>query len=126
MSKLNVAITESGLSRIPGAKVGDVFQVKSITEAGHGTICHVHGKAGAIWTLGVGDWEPVPVKDARCYAVFSLGQLLNAVAIAQQPDSTGHAEVNLSNCIVLEGFAHTPSDKTTGELQFDIRKVRRV
>jgi hypothetical protein len=62
----NVRVTASGLDRIPGAKVGDVYLVDSFTPAGDGIgyCAHVRDysrqsteRPFAIWTLGNGDWS---------------------------------------------------------------------
>ncbi len=64
----NVRITQSGLARIPGAKVGDVYLVDHFSRSGDnlGFCAHVRDYSTGqscqrgpfvIWTLGPGDWE---------------------------------------------------------------------
>lgn len=60
---LRARLTESGTSRIPDSKAGDIYPIKSITPgAGPGYWCaHVTDAArdNQIWSLGEGDWTPV-------------------------------------------------------------------
>ena len=70
MQPTAVRLTRSGLSRVLNATVGQIFLVDHFTPGVGGLVAHVRDfrypqcerptvRDFQIWSLGVGDWEPV-------------------------------------------------------------------